>query len=537
MIMFPSDILSETQSTTHVISCPTLAVPVSATSPDLNHINMFAMAQYGDLPQITMDEPRYNGWGAEHYNYMPSYKQDVHFAPEEGAYFDDFDNGVVSVRPMERFMHDQYPIAQSVLLARYPVERQPVKEYEQWPSADCYRHVSPEGTSSSSSNGTQNELRSPHMFHAGPYGSPTEAFSQLSLPYPTAEQFKDCGYLPTPPHSGGSVNLRQLEYEHHELESEPAMEDIETTDVKSDAVCEHEHTPVKMDTPSDDLREYADSGIGNSVRDAEEVIPIEELPEDPASDSDYSPTSSKSGKRRRSSASSGSPNRSTKRTSVSKASTTTKAPRRARPTSNVTKKQPETADDHRPFPCPLAAYNCSSTFASKNEWKRHVNTQHIKLGFWRCDLCPPTTDPNDDRTRYYNDFNRKDLFTQHLRRMHAAPKDARSHKEYPVTEANLSSHQTRCLKALRTPPQSSRCLFCDKCFEGPASWEDRLEHVGRHLEKEGKGSVDVREWKRDEGLERYFLDEGIVVGEGAGWRIGDGKPRRRENGGDGEEEE
>jgi len=493
------------------------------------------MAQYGDLPQImSMDESHYTGWGAEHYNYGTSYRQqDMHFSLEDGTYFDDFENGAIGVRPLDRFMHDQYSIAQSVLYAKNTFERLPVNRFDQWPSADCYRNVSPDRTSASSGNTSQqNELHSPLTFRGDPYGSPTEAFSQPVLPYPTNS--KDCDYLPALPHLGGSVTLRQLEYEHHELESEPAMEDIETIDTKHEVVSEH--VPVKMDTTtSDDSREYADSGIGNSPRDAEEVVPMDDVHEDPASDSDcdYTPRSNKSGKRRRSSASSGSPNRNAKRASVSKPANTNKVTKqRARRVSCASKKHMETDDDRRPFPCPLTAYGCNSTFASKNEWKRHVNTQHIKLGFWRCDICPPTTDPNDDQAVYYNDFNRKDLFTQHLRRMHAASKDhnhARAQKEFPVNEDNLPKHQSRCLRKLRNPPQQSVCLFCDKTFEGPSSWEERMEHISRHLEKDKSNTVDmldVKLWNRDESLERYLLDEGLVVREHGGWKIGLGKPRR-----------
>lgn len=35
----------------------------------------------------------------------------------------------------------------------------------------------------------------------------------------------------------------------------------------------------------------------------------------------------------------------------------------------------------------------------------------MRLGFWRCDQCP-------DVHCKPNDFNRKDLFIQHVRRMH-----------------------------------------------------------------------------------------------------------------------
>ncbi|EZF70942.1 hypothetical protein H105_06858 [Trichophyton soudanense CBS 452.61] len=41
----------------------------------------------------------------------------------------------------------------------------------------------------------------------------------------------------------------------------------------------------------------------------------------------------------------------------------------------------------RIFTCVFAPYGCTSSFASKNEWKRHVLSQHLQLGFYRCDQC------------------------------------------------------------------------------------------------------------------------------------------------------
>ncbi|KAF2798579.1 hypothetical protein K505DRAFT_209168, partial [Melanomma pulvis-pyrius CBS 109.77] len=138
----------------------------------------------------------------------------------------------------------------------------------------------------------------------------------------------------------------------------------------------------------------------------------------------------------------------------------------------------------RSFPCPLAAYGCQLIASSKNEWKRHVGTQHIKISFWRCDLCTTTIDSDDNRTVYHNHFNRKVFFTQHLLCMHGAPTHHPSldPTKYLVTEENIAQHQQRCHQTIPdTPPQSS-CLFCYRIFTGPASWEERMEHVGRHLE-------------------------------------------------------
>jgi hypothetical protein len=56
-----------------------------------------------------------------------------------------------------------------------------------------------------------------------------------------------------------------------------------------------------------------------------------------------------------------------------------------------------------------------------------------------------------------------------------------------------------------------------------------MEHVGRHLEKDYTSRVDVLDpatWNVDVRLERYLIDEGLIAKDGAGWKIGDGKPRR-----------
>ena len=194
--------------------------------------------------------------------------------------------------------------------------------------------------------------------------------------------------------------------------------------------------------------------------------------------------------------------------------------------------------DVRSFPCPLTSYGCQSSFVSKNEWKRHVSTQHIKLGFWRCDLCPTTVDPHDETEIYHNDFNRKDLFTQHLRRMHCAPPSApnSADKSYPVTEENIADHLRRCFQKVRSLPTQSSCLFCERSFTGPNSWDERMEHVGRHLEKDRKlrsSTSEPKDWISDPELEKYLVEEGLIRRDQDGnWSISDGKPLRRKDGSD-----
>jgi Class II histone deacetylase complex subunits 2 and 3 len=207
-------------------------------------------------------------------------------------------------------------------------------------------------------------------------------------------------------------------------------------------------------------------------------------------------------------------------------------PTQARPAIEI-KTGPPTS---RPFPCCFMQYNCPASFTSKNEWKRHISTKHIQLGFWRCDMCPPNT--GGERPSY-NDFNRKDLFTQHLRRMHTQQQmmgilDApppQNGSASNLTEEQIQEIVKRCYKILRLPPPQSNCLFCARTFQGPTSWEERLEHVGGHLErdrKNGQNCLDLASWREDPVLRDWLVAEGIIEQDArGGWRIGDGRPRNR----------
>lgn len=180
----------------------------------------------------------------------------------------------------------------------------------------------------------------------------------------------------------------------------------------------------------------------------------------------------------------------------------------------------------RAFPCPFMPYGCTSTFGSKNEWKRHVHTQHMRLGFWRCDQCPTAN-------RKPNDFNRKDLFIQHVRRMHPVTPEAKKadsksrpvrvrggHKEDAEEERILAKTQRRCYREQRSPPAQSRCLFCDQVFAGRNSWEERMEHIGRHMEAAKKdGIVDPSTWLVDVGTEEWLLREGLAAKHTRGLKL------------------
>ncbi|KAI8946763.1 hypothetical protein F4801DRAFT_42613 [Xylaria longipes] len=183
----------------------------------------------------------------------------------------------------------------------------------------------------------------------------------------------------------------------------------------------------------------------------------------------------------------------------------------------------------RPFPCAFSFAGCPSTFGSKNEWKRHIASQHLCLQYYRCSSCPQSSVEGKG-----NEFNRKDLFTQHLRRMHApfaikkalAKGDSKLQVEW---ETHVKDMQQSCLVTRRRPPQSSACPKpdCASIFEGPTSWDEWTEHVGRHMEKGEADRLGV-----DRLLAKWALDEGIIERKEDGeYRLcsGNGSSTEKEN--------
>ncbi|KAH8177822.1 hypothetical protein LIA77_02904 [Sarocladium implicatum] len=170
----------------------------------------------------------------------------------------------------------------------------------------------------------------------------------------------------------------------------------------------------------------------------------------------------------------------------------------------------------RPFPCAFSFAGCNSTFGSKNEWKRHIASQHLCLTYYRCSSCSKSTADGKG-----NEFNRKDLFTQHLRRMHA-PHDIRralqkgEAKSEAEWDARVRELQQSCLVTRRRPPQHSACPKegCGMTFDGPSAWDDWTEHVGRHMEKGEAQRLGV-----DELLTKWALEEGVIE------QVGDGEYR------------
>ncbi|KAK4150856.1 hypothetical protein C8A00DRAFT_17660 [Chaetomidium leptoderma] len=182
----------------------------------------------------------------------------------------------------------------------------------------------------------------------------------------------------------------------------------------------------------------------------------------------------------------------------------------------------------RPFSCVFDFAGCGGTFASKNEWKRHVASQHLLLNYWRCpeDACaPPAGSPSSTHHTHTSQpngaiFNRKDLFTQHLRRMHApketkdlfnataspgassTSKKATSHKPKPTRAQILAKWETH-VRELQSTAMHARCALPTRMrcpipsctepeFHGADAWDQRMEHVARHIEAMSSAAEEIK---------------------------------------------
>ncbi|KAK7969209.1 hypothetical protein PG988_008282 [Apiospora saccharicola] len=156
----------------------------------------------------------------------------------------------------------------------------------------------------------------------------------------------------------------------------------------------------------------------------------------------------------------------------------------------------------RPFVCVFAFAGCPSTFAAKNEWKRHVASQHLLLYYWLCSqgTCTKVSNSSSSSIRSPQApglpngaiFNRKDLYTQHVRRMHVPPaikKQLKQKNTIPEWEDCVQTYQKEAHKPRCSLPEYMTCPApgCSHGFNGAGAWDEHMEHLAKHLEKSATG--------------------------------------------------
>ncbi|KAL3608359.1 hypothetical protein FPOAC2_03354 [Fusarium poae] len=192
-----------------------------------------------------------------------------------------------------------------------------------------------------------------------------------------------------------------------------------------------------------------------------------------------------------------------------------------------------TALHNRPFICVFHFAGCTQVFANKNEWKRHVSAQHLNLNYWLCTSGSCGNSPGISKGAFDNPthcrvFRRKDLYTQHIRRMHAPPEVAQADKkdkafplDWVIQEKEL---QDNALRQRCTLPTFMRCPAegCTTVFDnGPRTWDNRMEHVAIHLERaaNNKEPPVVFGGDNDEALTQWASqpDVRVIAATATGW--------------------
>ncbi|RKK87521.1 hypothetical protein BFJ68_g1736 [Fusarium oxysporum] len=187
----------------------------------------------------------------------------------------------------------------------------------------------------------------------------------------------------------------------------------------------------------------------------------------------------------------------------------------------------------RPFICVFHFAGCNHAFANKNEWKRHVSAQHLNLHYWLCTTgaCGYSSTPLKcvlGTATHCKVFKRKDLYTQHIRRMHAPEEVAKADKKNktfpPDWLAQEKKLQEEAFRQRCKLPDYMHCPAkgCTKVFNnGHKTWDDRMEHVAVHLERAAKNEEPhvVFGGTNDEALTEWASHPNVrvIVSTSGGW--------------------
>jgi hypothetical protein len=124
----------------------------------------------------------------------------------------------------------------------------------------------------------------------------------------------------------------------------------------------------------------------------------------------------------------------------------------------------------RPYGCTFA--NCNKRFGSRNDWKRHENSQHFLAEMWRCSL----ELANGSKCGHLS--HEEQHFAKHLESEH----DIKGKSEE-------SNNQCRNMHLGREGHHRFWCGFCDRLIEQgggiqAGAWNVRFKHIGDHFDKD-----------------------------------------------------
>lgn len=133
----------------------------------------------------------------------------------------------------------------------------------------------------------------------------------------------------------------------------------------------------------------------------------------------------------------------------------------------------------RPYACTFP--QCTNkTFGSKNDWKRHENSQHHHLESWRCDKEKP------DGSVCAKVCYQKQPFIDHLQ------------KDHLISE-NIVASKVEACHIGRNCQERFWCGFCVKLIDleqrTMGAWTERFDHIDHHfMGSHGFAKQSIQEW-------------------------------------------
>ncbi|KAI9819500.1 MAG: hypothetical protein M1827_006948 [Pycnora praestabilis] len=145
----------------------------------------------------------------------------------------------------------------------------------------------------------------------------------------------------------------------------------------------------------------------------------------------------------------------------------------------------------RPFGCTFP--KCSKSFGSKNDWKRHENSQHFQLESWRCGERSTNLGSNRDCAKI---FYRKEGFQSHLKQHHS------------INDEDILKGEAKLRRIGRNGQERFWCGFCKELVtlrkKGKDAWDERFDHVAAHF-NDGRS---IEDWEPADGVGSKLQQQG-----------------------------
>lgn len=143
----------------------------------------------------------------------------------------------------------------------------------------------------------------------------------------------------------------------------------------------------------------------------------------------------------------------------------------------------------RPYGCTFP--NCGKQFGSKNDWKRHENSQHFQLETWRCNKEKPphsmSASLSSNSRPCAKVCYRKESFKDHLV------------KEHRISDPSDVKERLETCRIGRNCQSRFWCGFCkglkDLKRRGVEAWTERFNHIDDHfMGRSGFRKQGIKEW-------------------------------------------